>query len=134
MKQLDIVAAALVVIGALNWGLVAVARFDLVAALFGMPPVRQFDLAEIELFSSPRVQQWEDKASFATFMEPSGAGTPPVRADQAISRANVVDLTSKMGKDGRLDWDAPAGTWVVLRMGYSLTGTKNHPATPEATG
>ena len=36
MKQLDIVAAALVVVGALNWGLVAVARFDLVAALFGM--------------------------------------------------------------------------------------------------
>ena len=36
MKQLDVVAAVLVVVGALNWGLVAVARFDLVAALFGM--------------------------------------------------------------------------------------------------
>jgi uncharacterized membrane protein YuzA (DUF378 family) len=36
MKQIDVVAAILVVVGALNWGLVAVARFDLVAALFGM--------------------------------------------------------------------------------------------------
>ena len=36
MKQLDIVAAVLVVVGALNWGLVAVARLDLVAVLFGM--------------------------------------------------------------------------------------------------
>jgi uncharacterized membrane protein YuzA (DUF378 family) len=36
MKKLDIVALALVVIGALNWGLVALAEFDLVAALFGM--------------------------------------------------------------------------------------------------
>ena len=36
MKQIEIVAAILVVVGALNWGLVAVARFDLVAALFGM--------------------------------------------------------------------------------------------------
>ncbi len=36
MKLLDIIAAVLVVVGALNWGLVAVARFDLVAALFGM--------------------------------------------------------------------------------------------------
>ena len=36
MKQLDIIAAVLVVIGALNWGLVSVARFDLVAALFGL--------------------------------------------------------------------------------------------------
>jgi uncharacterized membrane protein YuzA (DUF378 family) len=36
MKLIDIVAAVLVVVGALNWGLVAVARIDLVAALFGL--------------------------------------------------------------------------------------------------
>jgi uncharacterized protein len=36
MKKLDVLAAVLVVVGALNWGLVAVARFDLVAAIFGM--------------------------------------------------------------------------------------------------
>ena len=36
MKQLDVIAAVLVVVGALNWGLIAIAGFDLVAALFGM--------------------------------------------------------------------------------------------------
>ena len=36
MQRIDVVAAVLVVVGALNWGLVAVARFDLVAALFGV--------------------------------------------------------------------------------------------------
>jgi uncharacterized membrane protein YuzA (DUF378 family) len=36
MKKMDGVALALVVIGALNWGLVALAEFDLVAALFGL--------------------------------------------------------------------------------------------------
>jgi uncharacterized membrane protein YuzA (DUF378 family) len=36
MKQIDILAAVLVIVGALNWGLVAVARLDLVAVLFGM--------------------------------------------------------------------------------------------------
>jgi len=36
VKLIDIVASVLVIVGALNWGLVAVARFDLVAALFGM--------------------------------------------------------------------------------------------------
>jgi uncharacterized membrane protein YuzA (DUF378 family) len=35
MKKLDLVAAVLVLVGALNWGLVAVARFDLVAWIFG---------------------------------------------------------------------------------------------------
>jgi hypothetical protein len=36
MKKLDTLGAILVVVGALNWGLVAIAKFDLVATLFGM--------------------------------------------------------------------------------------------------
>ena len=35
MKPLDTVAAALVIVGGLNWGLVAIAEFDLVAWLVG---------------------------------------------------------------------------------------------------
>lgn len=35
MRTLDIVTAVLLVVGGLNWGLVGVANFDLVAALFG---------------------------------------------------------------------------------------------------
>jgi uncharacterized membrane protein YuzA (DUF378 family) len=36
VKKLDLLAAALVVIGGLNWGLVAVAQFDLVAWVVGL--------------------------------------------------------------------------------------------------
>ena len=36
MRKLDLLAATLVLVGALNWGLVAVAEFDLVAAVFGL--------------------------------------------------------------------------------------------------
>ena len=36
MRLIDVVAAVIVVVGALNWGLVAVARFDFVGALFGL--------------------------------------------------------------------------------------------------
>jgi uncharacterized membrane protein YuzA (DUF378 family) len=35
VRKLDLVAATLVLVGGLNWGLVAVARFDLVAWIFG---------------------------------------------------------------------------------------------------
>lgn len=35
MKALNIVTLALVIVGALNWGLVGLFQFDLVAALFG---------------------------------------------------------------------------------------------------
>ena len=33
---MDIAAAALLIVGGLNWGLVAIAEFDLVAALVGL--------------------------------------------------------------------------------------------------
>jgi uncharacterized protein len=36
MKTLKLIAAVLVIVGALNWGLIALAHFDLVAALLGM--------------------------------------------------------------------------------------------------
>jgi uncharacterized protein len=36
MKKLDVLAVVLVIVGGLNWGLVALAEFDLVAALFGL--------------------------------------------------------------------------------------------------
>ena len=35
MKKPDAIALALVIVGALNWGLVAVAEFDLVATIVG---------------------------------------------------------------------------------------------------
>lgn len=35
MKKIDVVAAVLLVVGGLNWGLIGAARFNLVATLFG---------------------------------------------------------------------------------------------------
>jgi uncharacterized protein len=35
-KPINAIAAALVLVGALNWGLVAIAEFDLVATLVGL--------------------------------------------------------------------------------------------------
>jgi uncharacterized membrane protein YuzA (DUF378 family) len=36
MKNVDLIAVALLVVGGLNWGLVAIARFDLVATVGGL--------------------------------------------------------------------------------------------------
>ena len=36
MKKIDVIAAELVIIGALNWGLAGAFHLDLVAAAFGM--------------------------------------------------------------------------------------------------
>ena len=49
-------------------------------------------------------------------------------------RDNIIDITDKMLPDGTLNWTPPAGAWGAIRLGYSLTGRQNHPASPEATG
>nr|WP_232326057.1 glycosyl hydrolase [Spirosoma montaniterrae] len=89
-------------------------------------------VAELVLYNTDRVDLFEQKAGFSAWREP----TPSlVKADAiAIPTADVIDLTGKMAADGSLNWTAPVGNWVVVRLGYSLTGRKNHPASPEATG
>lgn len=105
-----------------------------IAAAFGFPPAREYKIAEIEFHSGPRIHHWQEKAAFANMYEFESAATPAVPANQVTSSHEVIDLAAKMRKDGTLDWEVPAGKWVILRMGYSLTGEKNHPATREATG
>ncbi len=45
------------------------------------------------------------------------AATP---GEEDARAADVVDLTGKLGADGSLKWDAPAGDWQVLRIGFTL--------------
>ncbi|HZY74150.1 MAG TPA: glycosyl hydrolase [Edaphobacter sp.] len=96
------------------------------------PPMHR--IAELVLHTGARVNRFEEKAAFATLPDNYSVATPTPSAGSAIPVGDVIDLTSKMQKDGTLDWTPPPGRWTVLRMGYSLTGITNHPASPEATG
>jgi hypothetical protein len=103
---------------------------------FGPPPTvpTSYEVAELVLHPDPRVNHFEEKAAFVPAPDLYQFATPQFPGDMAIQKSDVVDLTSKMGPDGTLDWTPPEGKWVVLRFGYSLLGITNHPATPEATG
>ena len=92
------------------------------------------DLAELAPIPGGRVQAFEDKAGFGVLAEADTLATPAALANMAVAKSDVIDLTGRMGADGRLDWIAPKGNWTVLRMGWSPTGATNHPATPEVTG
>jgi hypothetical protein len=99
-----------------------------------MPAAKEVLITELALHTAPRVHRSEDKAGFAPTPGLGGLDTPQAAADQAIATDAVIDLTAKMRPDGTLDWAPPAGRWTVLRLGYSLTGKENSPASPEATG
>ena len=89
---------------------------------------------EFVLHSSPRVNRFEEKAGFGLVPDYYALASSPVDATLAVRKSDVVDLTARMKPDGSLEWTPPEGQWVILRLGYSLTGTTNHPATAEATG
>ncbi len=91
-------------------------------------------IAELVLHAGARVNRFQEKAGFSAATNIYDMPTPAVPAADAIRKSDVIDLTLKMHPDGTLDWNPPAGRWVVLRLGYSLTGARNGPASPEATG
>ncbi|MCP9755478.1 glycoside hydrolase [Lacihabitans sp. CCS-44] len=109
-------------------------------AMMGMPAPTKPDgvnVAEFVLFNTSRINQAEDKAGFSPWKEDSEYGDLSFKAEtpDVIQSQNIIDLTSKIGADGSLNWTAPdGGEWIVLRLGYGLTGRQNHPASPEATG
>jgi alpha-L-rhamnosidase/F5/8 type C domain len=106
---------------------------DALRKKFGPAP-SQYEVTELVLHSGARVNHFEEKAAFVPVENLYGLETPSAGKDNAIAKASVIDLTSKMQLDGSLDWTPPVGKWIVLRFGYSLLGITNHPATVEATG
>jgi hypothetical protein len=99
-------------------------------------------LSGIQLSGASRVERVMEKQLaklYSTPKPPWGAYMWPAQAEPerpglAIDARSVIDLASKMRPGGNLDWDPPAGDWMVLRIGMSPTGIVNHPAPPNATG
>ena len=97
-------------------------------------PAREYTLMEAVLHSGARVHRWQEKAGFSFLFEYESVPTPPTPSSSIIRSSDIVDLTAKLNKDGTLNWDVPAGSWTILRLGYSLTGAKNRPAVPAGLG
>jgi len=59
---------------------------------------------------------------------------PLLDKDSVIAPEHLVNLTAKLGPDGRLAWEVPEGKWTVLRLGYTTTGQMTAPATASGLG
>ncbi|HEX7743546.1 MAG TPA: glycosyl hydrolase, partial [Sphingobium sp.] len=93
-------------------------------------PIR---VAELRLSEEGRIHEFERKAGFDIAPDYYALERRPTD-QQGIDSRRVVNITERMQADGTLDWTPPKGTWRIVRLGYSLLGTTNHPATREATG
>ena len=87
------------------------------------PAIEDFDMKRLVWLNYIR---WKGTRS-----APHDAALP---ADRCIPLDHVLVLTDRMSPDGRLDWDAPPGSWTLLRIGHTWTGQKTLPATPDSEG
>ena len=69
---------------------------------------------------------WEEKAlhkplsSSAPDTSPLFEESPPEFGEEDARAADVVDLTSRLDREGVLRWRVPAGQWQVLRFGCTI--------------
>jgi len=48
--------------------------------------------------------------------------TEPAKPGEAFLKSgNIIDITSKMDKNGTLRWEVPKGKWEIIRMGHTAT-------------
>jgi alpha-L-rhamnosidase len=102
----------------------------------GPPPQKDYPITRLALIEGARVNRFEEQAGFGVAPDYYALAGPSVAADDAVPAANVIDLTASMRPDGSLKWRPPGGAqdWMIVRMGYSLTGQTNEPAPAEGVG
>jgi hypothetical protein len=59
---------------------------------------------------------------------------PALPKDAIIAGDRIVDLTDRLGPEGRLTWDVPEGNWTILRFGRTTTGANTRPAPQSGLG
>ena len=78
----------------------------------------------LELSGEPRIDQYEGKNG-EVWRISKYTTIDQVPDGDCVPFDKIIDLTSKLDKDGRLLWDAPQGHWTILRIGHTSTGHRN---------
>ena len=95
---------------------------------------------DVKLSGDSLVLDYQPKASFhgiwtdaKTAQDRIGSPTPDW-ATATVKLKDILNLTDKLKPDGTLDWDAPEGDWMIVRIGYTPIGRINGPCGREFAG
>ncbi len=94
----------------------------------------------IKLSGDALVRDYGAKASFHSVWEDikvaeDRIGEPtPTWASPAVQAKEILNLTKYLRPDGSLDWTAPEGEWMIVRLGYAPIGRLNAPSAREYQG
>ena len=76
---------------------------------------QELPLGNVVLSSQAKIDQWEEKAALnSEYIEKDK--TPEYSDSAIINSKSIIDLTAKVNKNGELNWNVPAGQWVIMRF------------------
>ena len=106
-----------------------------------LPPMKRDYYKDIAVLAFPKPRQdikIDDLAlkslsghSFRNHLEPE---MKVISESAVVDKKQIINLTSKLTADGTLEWNAPEGEWVILRLGHTPTGKENSPAVTGGRG
>ena len=91
-------------------------------------------LGELRLGAEFRIENVDGKSGRVWQFAGLPTRDASLPAQFAIARDKILDLSGKMGADGKLAWDVPPGKWTVIRFGHTTTGARNAPSPASGTG
>ena len=83
------------------------------------------------------LENWKDKTLYSCYDAKPNKFVPSLKQtpeNAVIQLSKVINISKSMDADGNLDWVAPSGSWTILRIGYTTTGTTNRPGSKNAIG
>ncbi|NOT90274.1 glycosyl hydrolase [Ferruginibacter sp.] len=78
----------------------------------------------IYLSSEPGINNYEAKNG-SIWRVANATTTNEVSNADAVALKDIIDVSSKMDTAGNINWVAPAGEYVIVRMGHTSTGATN---------
>ncbi|HEY6505336.1 MAG TPA: glycosyl hydrolase [Chitinophagaceae bacterium] len=84
-----------------------------------------FKVNGIYLSAEPVINQYETKNG-SVWRVAANTTSLEVADQEAVPLKSIINLTGKLDKEGNLNWVAPAGSWMIVRIGHTSTGHTNY--------
>ena len=101
-------------------------------------------IGEVKFYESAKIGLWEPKSGQSKrirhdrqqqFVSELGQiTTEKLPKEYVISRSEIINLSDLLDDKGNLVWNAPEGSWIIQRIGYTSTHRENAPATDAGRG
>ena len=101
---------------------------------FRVAAARPLTVTDVRFSEASRIANWAVKASFSGHFNAAAPAAAVEAGGPFAEAAQVIDITGHMDAQGHLDWTAPAGNWVILRIGQTTTGAINSPGPEGGVG